>query len=401
LAGSEGEKEAVNLTYKTFEEIGFKKNQIVKQPFTFSDFYSTTLMKFLLTLNLVLVLNLLLFSYIHGALTMVLVIFIALVVYLIIKGLKHPEISGFWGEYFGETFSSTNIFTKIPAKKISEKDAGNIIISAHLDSKSQSINTFWRILLYKITFYSGILLIGVYTFFFIILIGKLDVPFYFTIYGGWISIVLISFSNICLLFLNTHNKSPGALDNASGMAIVFELSSFFIENPLNYFNIWFCQFSAEELGTMGARVFVNEYENQFVRGKVFQINFDMVSCKSHKNNLIEYIQSYGIGMHKIYSPILNKFILLAAKSKNIRIKKLHASTGAHSDTVPFRLRKYDAVDIANEAASLYTHTIKDTPDRVDINVLLDACILFKETIKMIDNNNKNISENQELKSGIK
>ncbi len=82
LAGSEGEKKAVSLTSKVFKEVGFKKNQIVKQPFTFSDFYSTTLMKFLLTLNLVLVLNLLLFSYIHGAITMVLVIFITMVVRL-------------------------------------------------------------------------------------------------------------------------------------------------------------------------------------------------------------------------------------------------------------------------------------------------------------------------------
>ena len=156
-----------------FKEIGFKKNQITKQPFTFSDFYSTTLMKFLLTLNLVLVLNLLLFSYIHGALTMVLVVLITIVVYLIIKGVDHPEVSGFWGEYFGETLTSTNIFTKVPATKISEKEAGNIIISAHLDSKSQSINIFWRIILYKITFYSGIMLIGVYIIYFIVNIKNL------------------------------------------------------------------------------------------------------------------------------------------------------------------------------------------------------------------------------------
>ncbi|MHA2288526.1 MAG: M28 family peptidase, partial [Promethearchaeota archaeon] len=197
---------------------------------------------------------------------MVLVLFIIIVVYLIVKGINHPEIPGFWGEYFGETLNSTNVFTKVPAIRISEKDAGNIIISAHLDSKSQSISTFWRVIFYKITFYSGIMLIGVYIVYFVILFGNLDVSFYFTIYGGWISIILISFSNMSLLFLNTHNQSPGALDNASGMAIVFELSSYFIENPLNYFNIWFCQFSAEELGTMGARVFVDEYENQFIKG---------------------------------------------------------------------------------------------------------------------------------------
>ncbi|MFX0077029.1 MAG: M28 family metallopeptidase [Candidatus Hermodarchaeota archaeon] len=340
--------------------------------------------------------NLLLFSYVHGAITLVLVIFIIIVVYLIVKGINHPEFPGFWGEYFGETLSSTNLFTKVPAKKISKKNAGNIIISAHIDSKSQSMNTFWRVVLYKITFYSGIMLLGVYTLYFIILFGNLDVPFYFTIYGGWISIILISFSNLCLLFLNTHNKSPGALDNASGMAIVFELSSYFIENPLDNFNIWFCQFSAEELGTMGARVFVDEHENLFKKGKAFQINFDMVSCKNHKNNQIEYIQSYGIGMHKIYSPILNKYILLAAKEKNIKIKKLHASTGAHSDTVPFRLRKYDAVDIANEAAIRYTHTVKDTPDKVDPKILFDACILFRETIKLMDTNFEKISKYQDI-----
>ena len=50
-----------------------------------------------------------------------------------------------------------------------------------------------------------------------------------------------------LLMLKSGNKSTGALDNASGMAIVFELSKFFKKNPLTNFNIWLCQFSAEEI----------------------------------------------------------------------------------------------------------------------------------------------------------
>ena len=102
--------------------------------------------------------------------------------------------------------------------------------------------------------------------------------------------ILISISNISLLFLNTHNKSLGALDNASGMATVFELSSYFLNNPLKNYNLWFCQFSAEELGTMGSRVFVNEYENQFIKGRIFQINFDMVSCVDQKDKRIEFCE---------------------------------------------------------------------------------------------------------------
>ena len=163
-------------------------------------------MKFLLTLNLVLVLNLLLFSYIHGVLTLVLLIFVSIVVYLIIKGIKHPEVSSFWSEYFGDSYNSTNIFTKIPAKKLTEKDAGNIIVSAHIDSKSQSINTFWRVLLYKTTFYSGVLLLGVYAFYFVILFGNLEIPFYFTIYAAgikiWLVEVGITVYSICSFYLD-------------------------------------------------------------------------------------------------------------------------------------------------------------------------------------------------------
>jgi len=384
LAGTDGEKKAVKLAHDTFKEIGFKKDQIKKKSFDFSDFYSTTLMKLILTLNLTFNLNLVLFIYIHVSLTMLLIIFMIVIVYLIIRGLRHPEIPGFWGEYFGENINSTNIFTKIPAKKIPENEAGNVIISAHLDSKSQSIKTFWRVILYKILLYSELAFGGVYIFYLIILFGNLDISFYLTIYGAWISIILISFSNIYLLFLNTHNKSPGALDNASGMAIVFELSSFFIKHPLENFNIWFCQFSAEELGTMGSRVFVNEYENQFVKGRVFQINFDMVSCGCNKNNRIEYSKSYGLGIHRFVAPLLSKYILLAAKKANLEVNGLHLSTGAHSDTVPFRLRKYDAIDITTKTASLYAHTVYDTAEKVDTKILYNTCNLIRETINLID-----------------
>ena len=397
LAGTDGEKKAVKLAHDTFKEIGFKSDQIMKKSFDFSDFYSKTLMKLVLTLNLTFNLNIVLFLYIHASLTILLIIFMSTIVYLIIRGLRHPEISGFWGEYFGDTINSTNIFTKIPAKKIPEKDAGNVIISAHLDSKSQSIKTFWRVVLYRILLYSELGLVGVLIFYLIILFGNLDISFYITIYGTWILIILISFSNIYLLFLNTHNKSPGALDNASGMAIVFELSSFFIKHPLENFNIWFCQFSAEELGTMGSRVFVNEYENQFVKGRVFQINFDMVSCEVHKYNRIEYLKSYGIGIRRLIAPLLSKYILIAAKRTSLDVKGLHLSTGAHTDTVPFHLRKYDAIDITTGAASLYAHTVYDTVEKVDPKILYDTCNLIRETINLIDKDYKILCENQEIK----
>jgi Zn-dependent M28 family amino/carboxypeptidase len=186
---------------------------------------------------------------------------------------------------------------------------------------------------------------------------------------------------------STHNKSPGSLDNASGMAIVFELSAYFSNHPLKSFNLWFCQFSAEELGTMGSRIFVNNREDIFEKNNVFQINFDMVSLANYKNNGVEYMKSYGVYLRKkIIAPILNEYIERAAKKENLEITGFHLDTGAHTDSVPFHLRGYEALDIVTRAASRYTHTKLDNPKKVDPHVLLNACKIARTAIIMLDNN---------------
>ncbi|MFX1408280.1 MAG: M28 family metallopeptidase [Promethearchaeota archaeon] len=396
LAGTEGEKKAVELTVNTFKKIGFNDSQIITRNFEFSDFYTTTLVKLIMMLNLIFNLTLILFAYIHILLTIVIIAFMVILVALIFRGLKHPETPGFWGEYFGDTFTATNVFIKLPAKNLPEKKAGNIVISAHLDSKSQSFNTFWRILFYRIWLYSGILLGVFYIMYLVITLSRLEFDFRITLYGAWLTIIAISVSNLLLMFLDTHNKSPGALDNASGMAIVFELSNYFLKNPLENFNLWICQFSAEELGTMGSRIFVNDYENEFKKGNIFQINLDMVSCAGEKNNRIEYFKSYGVLIRKECAPLLSKYINIAAEENNIEIRGFHLSPGAHTDTVPFHLRGFDAIDITTKASAKYTHTKYDTAEKVDPNVIVDTCKVIYSTIKMIDADYEKLCNNEEL-----
>ncbi len=386
LAGTEGEKKAVDLTVKTFEDIGYNDDQIERENFEFSDFYSTTLVQLIMIMNLTIYLILLLLAYIYPFVTFLVIVVMVIVVILIVRGLRHPE-RGFWGEYFGETFSSTNVIVKIPAKAKNIKEAGNIIISAHLDTKSQTFKTSWRIVLYRVWLFSGISL-GIFYLVFIIssmTISLTYIPFILQI-CLWISMSLTSFSNILLMFLTTDNKSPGALDNASGMAIVFELSSYFINHPLDNYNLWFCQFSAEELGTMGSRIFVNKREDQFVKGKVFQINFDMVSSAMHKpnKNRVEYLESFGVLPRKKISPVLGKYLDEAAKEENQEFRGFHLSTGAHLDSVPFHLRNYDAIDISTRAAAKFTHNEIDTPDKVDPQKLLEACIIARKAILMLE-----------------
>ena len=387
LSGTEGEQKAVNLTVHAFKDIGFKDNQIEQENFEFSDFYSTTLIQLIMIMNLTFYLILVLMSYIYPIITILAIGAMAIIVLLIVRGLQHPE-TGFWGEYFGRTYSSTNVIAKIPAKEKHENKAGNIVISAHLDSKSQTFKTAWRIVLYRVWLFSGIFL-GV--FYLIFIFSSLatfslgNFPLFLQV-CIWISASVASFANILLMFLTTHNKSPGALDNASGMAIVFELSSYFVNHPLNNNNIWFCQFSAEELGTMGSRVFVNNREDQFVKGKIFQINFDMVSSARHKQkkNVVEYLESFGVLPRKKISPVLGKYFDQAAVEENLEFRGFHLSTGAHLDSVPFHLRNYDAIDITTRAAAKFTHNKVDTPDKVDPQKLLEACIIALRAILMLE-----------------
>jgi hypothetical protein len=338
LAGTSGEEEAVELTIKTFKEIGFNDQQIQKKTFEFSDFYSTTLIKLIMVIDLTFSLFILMFVYINLLFTIIISTIMVFVFLLIVKSLKHPEHPGFWGEYYGKTISASNVFVKLLAKNLPL-----IVVT-----------------------------------------------------GIWFFTILISISNIFLMFLNTHNKSSGALDNASGMAVVFELSKFFKENALNNFNIWFCQFSAEELGTMGSRIFVNEYEGEFIKGRIFHINLDMISCICESKNQVEYLKSYGVLPRKKIAPLLSKYLDKAATDENINIKGFHLSTGAHTDSVPFHLRGFDSVDIVTRMGGKYTHNKEDTPDKVDPEVLKEACLIVRSVILSLDKDYEVLCKNQEL-----
>jgi hypothetical protein len=396
LAGTEGEKKAVELTVKKFERIGFERSQIQKESFEFSDFYSTTLIKLIMVINLTFSLFLLMFIYVNFALAISIVGIMTIVAGLIIKGLKHPENPGFWGEYYGDTVSATNVFIKIPAKKMSNENAGNIVVSAHLDSKSQTFKTSWRVLFYRVWLYSGIFLGG----FLVALIIRTYTPLKLNLLvlgiGIWVFTILISISNIFLMFLDTHNKSPGSLDNASGMAIVFELSKFFRGKQLNNFNLWFCQFSAEELGTMGSRIFVNNHEQLFIKGSIFQFNLDMISCVGSSRNRVEYLKSYGVLPRKKIAPLLSKYLDKAAIKEKVELEGFHLSTGAHTDSVPFHQRKFDSVDIVTRAGGKFTHNKADTPDKVDPQILVEACLIIRRAILMLDTDYDILCKNQEL-----
>ena len=387
LAGSEGEKSAVKLTVETFEKIGFNENEIQKQEFEFSTFYSEKLVKIIAFMSLILILVLLFIKYLFPALVFFTILGIIIIFLSMIKILKYPELKGFWEKNFGRKVSATNVFIKIPATKIPAEQARNIIISAHLDSKSQTLKTIWRVLFVVIWEIGGITFL---IFFALFLIDYYFGTFKIILIVLECCIIIVSiltiFSIFMVIAMKTENKSKGALDNASGMALVFELSSIFKNTPLNNFNLWFCQFSAEEIGTMGSRFFVDKYENSFNEEKPLQINFDMVSCINSKRNEVEYIKSYGILPPKSASHALLSYIHKSADEQKIKIYGHRVLNGAHTDSIPFHLRKYESIDITTLSATKYSHGKNDTPDKINSQVLLESCKIVQGLISMLDDN---------------
>jgi hypothetical protein len=385
LSGTEGEKRAVKLVKKKFKEIGFEENQIMSQEFNFSTFYSEVLVKILAFLCIVIFSLLLFIKYLYPFFTIITIIIISIVFLSILGALKHPEYQGFWEKHFGKKLSSTNIFITLNAKNKTFENAGNIIVSAHLDSKSQTFKTIWRVVFLTLWEIGVVALPILYTFFLIDLYFHVIRTIILGIELGIIfTTSLVIFSNFMILFNNTRNKSLGSLDNASGMAIVFELSSFFKDNNLNNYNLWFCQFSAEEIGTMGSRIFLDSFEDIFSKKNTYQINFDMISCKNEKQ--VEYVKSYGFLPPKISSELLDSYIHQAAKEESVPIKGLRGVSGAHTDSVPFHLRKFDSIDFATFNATKYAHSREDTPDKVNKEVLYYACVLIARMLINFDKN---------------
>jgi len=71
----------------------------------------------------------------------------------------------------------------------------------------------------------------------------------------------------------------GALDNASGISFVLELSKYLKSLGTPDRDIIVVGFNAEEFGLLGSKYFVEQYKNKLVGSKVF--NFDMIGSNNY------------------------------------------------------------------------------------------------------------------------
>ncbi|MHA1869863.1 MAG: M28 family peptidase, partial [Promethearchaeota archaeon] len=251
LTGSDGAKKAVDYCKSLFKEIDINLNS---EKFYATKFYVGALLQGVAVLAIILtiLMTYLFVSYIPYNL-------IILFIVLGILAALAPKIGGS-GELkpIGKKIETENLWASIPAKK---ERTGYIILMGHHDSKSQTLSTVQRSASYVFLFVGLIFMILVQLIYGLIALVSLLRNTSF-ILPNWVKIANYIFAAITILssiplMLNfLGNKSPGALDNASSVAVLYELARVLRENPLENYEVIIVITGAEELGMIGAREFV-------------------------------------------------------------------------------------------------------------------------------------------------
>ncbi len=370
LSGSEGELNSFKQLKKEILELGLIPSI---QNFNFSTFYSRVYPK--LAFFLIFCLISVFYFKLEGFVVLVVLILVLISMDILIVVTRAPEKIT-----FGKVLPSQNLYVKtnnseqlvnlVNSNRINDftNKVGmfNILFFSHVDSKSQKLTISTRIINVKIWIFSlvcCVILILLRDLFFI------EIELIISLFG-LAFLMLLAFSTVLTIINITHNKSNGAIDNASGMACVLNLLKYFsrTSNFSENINLWFVFTGAEECGTMGVRNFFNLIKD-FDRKNTLIINFDAIGesvCAFHKS-LSQQSSLNRFFLNSIYSYNRNHKIITVSKKRTI---------GAHSDGYFLKKKGYFGVGFGDLITYKFVHSNQDIIENVNAKLLKDLCELL-------------------------
>ncbi len=179
-------------------------------------------------------------------------------------------VSTRWGSFFEKAYDvgrqhvSRNIYVRAAGKE----PHTDVILLAHYDSKSQSIPIVARVVCYSL-FTVGLVVLSLAALALLVAGGGEWAGE--TLFGAGALLVILT---LPLLFNRTGNRSPGALDNASGAGIVLELARGCSEGVPDGLDVTFLFTGAEEAGLAGAVRFMQDHRGDYSGKSTYCIAYD-------------------------------------------------------------------------------------------------------------------------------
>ena len=257
--------------------------------------------------------------------------------------------------HLGMTRAADNLVAALPGATATA-GSPRLYLVAHYDTKSQPLPIPVRIILFVIVFIASIVFVGL-----ALLTGLSSnlVPA-----ASWAGAILIA-AGIPLLVNTIGNRSPGAIDNASGVGVVAHLAERLAQSPelRSRLNWTVLLTSGEEFGLMGAAAYIKrhglELREQAEKGSVFVLNFDGVGTAGRL-----YYDARG-GRKGRGALALCRLAEEAAKARGIPLRQTRL-VGALLDHIPFTRLGLDALSfLIMGRASLAVHTRHDTVALLD------------------------------------
>ena len=373
LSGTDGEKKALKLAISKVEDLNLEPST---QDFVFSTFFGRTYPKIAFSLGFT-VLFLFYLNIMAFIISLFFMIIFVILGFLFILTRKPESIR------LPKKLNSSNLYVKLDLKhkkrkseikenNLNEKER-SILFLCHLDSKGQRFSILGRIRIIRTWVFSGLIVIII-----VIFKNYIFTPYSLLFFIIGIFPTTVNFISTILFLLNTtDNESNGAIDNASGIACVLELLTYFSnpESKLKHYNLWFVFTGTEECGTMGIRNFYYKLTH-INKDQSIVLNFDAIA----KN-------TYLFPGKKMSDQIYTIFNMFLKNNKGLTIKRNPKKIyfGSYSDGYYLKKKKFHGIGFGDLESYEFIHSIHDTVDKVDIPLLKNLCETIIDNLIAFDN----------------
>lgn len=168
---------------------------------------------------------------------------------------------------------------------------------------------------------------------------------------------------------NPRVASPGAMDNATGIALAYEIVKYYKENPDRMpkrCRIVDMNCGAEEAGLRGSLAFVRSHKDDGMLDNAYHINIDSVADK----DFFEVIHG-DAWLCPHFDKDLENMFFDAMKEAGIEKPGNMSNPVGGCDSTPFMKAGVKSITFAaqNPIMSNYYHTLYDVPERFDADVV--------------------------------